>query len=181
MPNQNPPFSFPGSFTGAEFLKPESRTSRLLSRRSPFSTLLKSSSSSLSSAGYFLILLSQSFCPSELFHPLWVLGVLVIQSCLPLCNPMDCSLPGSSAQGIFQVRMLEWVVISYSRGSYPAIKPALQADSLLSEPPEVQPLLHTLLYPFLVFHLVACAVLFFTKFLPHYFHFCYLSSVLYTV
>ena len=31
------------------------------------------------------------------------------QSCLTLSNPMDCSLPGSSAHGIFQARVLEWV------------------------------------------------------------------------
>ena len=39
------------------------------------------------------------------------------QSCLTLCDPMDCSLPGSSVHGISQVRILEWVAISYSRGS----------------------------------------------------------------
>jgi len=38
-------------------------------------------------------------------------------SCVQLCNPMDCSLPGSSVQGIFQARILEWVTISFSRGS----------------------------------------------------------------
>jgi len=32
-----------------------------------------------------------------------------------LCDPMDCSLPGSSVHGIFQARVLEWVAISYSR------------------------------------------------------------------
>ena len=37
--------------------------------------------------------------------------VLVTQSCPTLCNPMDCSLPGSSVHGIFQARILEWVVI----------------------------------------------------------------------
>ena len=39
--------------------------------------------------------------------------------CIPetLCDPMDCSPPGSSVHGIFQARMLEWVAISYSRGS----------------------------------------------------------------
>ena len=42
--------------------------------------------------------------------------VLVAQSCLTLCNPMDCSLLGSSVRGIFQARILEWVDISYSRG-----------------------------------------------------------------
>ena len=34
---------------------------------------------------------------------------------LTLCLPMDCSLPGSSAHGIFQARILEWVAISFSR------------------------------------------------------------------
>ena len=34
-----------------------------------------------------------------------------------LCDPMDCSLPGSSVHGIFQARVLEWVAISFSRGS----------------------------------------------------------------
>ena len=43
--------------------------------------------------------------------------VLVAQSCPTLCDPMDCSPPGSSVLGILQVRILEWVVISSSRGS----------------------------------------------------------------
>ena len=34
-----------------------------------------------------------------------------------LCDPMDCSLPGSSAHGIFQAIVLEWVAISFSMGS----------------------------------------------------------------
>ena len=38
-------------------------------------------------------------------------------SCVQPCNPMDCSPPGSSVHGIFQARILEWVGISYSRGS----------------------------------------------------------------
>ena len=42
---------------------------------------------------------------------------LVIQSCLTLCNPMDCSLPGSSLHGIFLARIVEKVAISYSKGS----------------------------------------------------------------
>ena len=40
-----------------------------------------------------------------------------LQWCSTLCNPMDCSLPGSSAHGILQARILEWVVIPSSRGS----------------------------------------------------------------
>ena len=41
----------------------------------------------------------------------------VAQSCPTLGNSMDCSLPGCSAHGIFQVRVLEWVAISFSMGS----------------------------------------------------------------
>ena len=37
------------------------------------------------------------------------------QSCLTLCNPMDCSLTGSPVHGIFQARILEWVAIPFSR------------------------------------------------------------------
>ena len=36
------------------------------------------------------------------------------QLCLTLCDPMDCSLPGSSIQGIFQARVLEWGAIAFS-------------------------------------------------------------------
>ena len=39
------------------------------------------------------------------------------QSCPTLLDPMDCSLPRSSVHGIFQARVLEWVAISFSRGS----------------------------------------------------------------
>ena len=43
-------------------------------------------------------------------------NVLVAQSCLTLCDPMDCSLPGSSVHRI-EARILEWVAIPFSRGS----------------------------------------------------------------
>ena len=36
----------------------------------------------------------------------------VAQSCLTLCDPMDCRLPGSSVRGILQARVLEWVAIA---------------------------------------------------------------------
>ena len=42
---------------------------------------------------------------------------LSAQSCLTVCNPMDYNLPGSSAHGVFQARVLGWVAISYSRQS----------------------------------------------------------------
>ena len=41
----------------------------------------------------------------------------VAQSCLTLCDPVDCSPPGSTVHGILQARILEWVAISFSRGS----------------------------------------------------------------
>ena len=41
----------------------------------------------------------------------------VAQSCPTLCDPMDCSPPGFSVHGIFQAWILEWVAISFSRGS----------------------------------------------------------------
>ena len=41
----------------------------------------------------------------------------LLQSCLTLCDPMDCSPPGSSVHGILQARILEWVAMPSSRGS----------------------------------------------------------------
>ena len=43
--------------------------------------------------------------------------VLDAQSYLTFCDPMDCSLPGSSVHGISQTRILEWVAIPFFRGS----------------------------------------------------------------
>ena len=43
--------------------------------------------------------------------------VKVAQSCLTLWDPVDRSPPGSSVHGILQARILEWVAISFSRGS----------------------------------------------------------------
>ena len=44
--------------------------------------------------------------------------VVVTQLCQTLCNPMDCSPPGSSVHGILQARILEWVAVSFSRELY---------------------------------------------------------------
>ena len=60
--------------------------------------------------------------------------VLVTQLCVILCDPMDCSPPGSSVRGSLEAKILEWLPCL----PYPRIKPrspALQADSLLSESP----------------------------------------------
>ena len=61
---------------------------------------------------------------------------LVTQSCPPLCNPMDYSPPSSSVHGISQTRILEWVAITFSRGSIQPRSPALAGGFFTSEPPE---------------------------------------------
>ena len=45
-------------------------------------------------------------------------GGLVAKLCPTLCDPMDCSPPGSSVHGIFHARILEWVAIFFSRGIF---------------------------------------------------------------
>ena len=52
----------------------------------------------------------------EFFH-----SCSVTQLCLTLCNPMDCSSPGSPVHGISWAKILEWVAISFSRGSNPCL------------------------------------------------------------
>ena len=61
---------------------------------------------------------------------------LIAQSCLTLCDPLDCSPPGSSVHGILQARILAWVAMPSPPGDLPdqGIKPgspALQGDFLL--------------------------------------------------
>ena len=56
-------------------------------------------------------------CPQTYFYLLLKVKVLVPLSCLTLCDPMECSLLGSSVHGILQARILEQVTISSSRGS----------------------------------------------------------------
>ena len=54
---------------------------------------------------------SRGECVILLFSCVWLFATLT------LCNPMDCSLPGSFVHEISQARILEWVAISFSRGS----------------------------------------------------------------
>ena len=65
--------------------------------------------------------------------------MLVAQLCLTLCDPMDCSPPGSSVPEILQAKILAWVTIPFSSGlpdpGIELVSPASQADSLPSEPP----------------------------------------------
>ena len=74
-------------------------------------------------ANYFLMLLSKHYSSIPVgmflhltdFVPLCMCAVA--QSCPNLCNPMDCSLPGSSVHGISQAIILQWVAMPSSRGS----------------------------------------------------------------
>ena len=50
-------------------------------------------------------------------HSSHMLASEIAQLCPTLCDPMDCNLPGSSVHGILQARILEWVAISFSKGS----------------------------------------------------------------
>ena len=66
----------------------------------------------------YIVPFAKNLCSLHFYHQcfLWS-GVLVAQSCPALCESMDCSLPGSSAHGILQARILKWAVTSFSRGS----------------------------------------------------------------
>jgi len=55
----------------------------------------------------YLLLVTVSVCRT----------VLVAQSCLTLCDPTNCSLPGFSVHGILQAKILEWIAIPFSRGT----------------------------------------------------------------
>ena len=57
----------------------------------------------------------------------------VAQSCLTLSDPMDCSLPGSSAHGIFQARVLEWAAIAFS--------------AVILEPPKIKSVTFSIVSP----------------------------------
>ena len=55
--------------------------------------------------------------PQTLMYKILVVCVLIVQSCLTLCDPMDCSSPVFSVHGILQARILKWVSIPFSRAS----------------------------------------------------------------
>ena len=62
----------------------------------------------------------------------------VAQSCPTLCDPMDCSLPGSSIHGIFQARVLEWGAIAFSKRTnhreYQIVKTHTMETSWIQDP-----------------------------------------------
>ena len=70
---------------------------------------------------YFPSRFRQFHLSTSIFHPSDIYSgggcCSVAKSCPTLCNPMDCSQPGSSVHGILQARILAWVAFSFSRGS----------------------------------------------------------------
>ena len=61
----------------------------------------------------------------------YCLCVKSLQSCLPLCNPMDCSLPGSSVHGL-QAKILEWIAMPPGNLPNPGIEPTSLMSSALA-------------------------------------------------
>ena len=120
------PWGFPGKSTGVDchFLLQgkQSETSLKEEQQQPPHNLHWSLLPCSSGLGHFCVILK----PQN--SSLWVLKrskrnlpsvqfSSVAQSCPTLCDPMDCSLPCSSVHGIFQAIILEWIAISFSRGS----------------------------------------------------------------
>ena len=62
----------------------------------------------------YLLFMEHSWLPYGILIDPVLLLYLVAQSCLTLCDPMNCSLPGSTVHGIFQAKVLEWIAISFS-------------------------------------------------------------------
>ena len=95
-------------------------------------------------------------------------------SSIQLCNPMDCSPPGSSVHGILQARILEWVAIPFSPGDLPdaEIEPVFlcplhwQAGSLPFAPPG-KPIYYVYVYIF-AYVLYIYSIYLSTYFWPHY-------------
>ena len=65
---------------------------------------------------YFVPLIYVSISASSTQFWLLCVHVKLLQSCLTLCSPMDCSPPDSSVLGILQARRLEWVAMSSTKG-----------------------------------------------------------------
>ena len=79
--------------------------------RKPWLTPKRRRSLALKMASPLAPVEDEPYLVSLLLHPS---GSEVAQSCLTLCDPMDCSPPGSTIHGIFQARGLQWVAISFS-------------------------------------------------------------------
>ena len=88
---------------------------------------------------HWLVNASDKVSANNRHHPPDTLHCLFTESRPTLCDPMDCSLPGSSVHGISQARILQWVAISSARGSCQVkdqtCVPALAGGYFTAEPP----------------------------------------------
>ena len=103
----------------ADDLRPPALQARLreLSRKDPLMTALRPVPQQTFLGGTCHLSVHSGSVLVHAWLPTYLVKSLVTKSCLTLCNPMDCSIPGSAVQGIFQARILEWAAISFSRGS----------------------------------------------------------------
>ena len=88
----------------------------------PLSKVTPKLESDLSVLDSHPLLFTRHYLPSSNFTSSLlgrVCACSVAQSCSTLCDPMDCSLPGSTVHGVLQARILKWVAIPFSRGSSP--------------------------------------------------------------
>ena len=99
------------------FLSPLSVVSPMMTK-SKWQLFLLSPSSTLYPFSLFMLYQNNNALPRRLISIEYkVVACLVAKSSPTLCDPLDCSPPGSSVHGISQARILEWVAISFSRGS----------------------------------------------------------------
>ena len=78
----------------------------------------KTSKQNFTFINIYLVSLDPLFCLPWKLIEFYRQQIVRGQPCLTFCDPVDCSPPGSSVHGIFQARILEWVVISYFMGSF---------------------------------------------------------------
>ena len=83
---------------------------------------------------FFQTCLKMYLWPIFIFICLKKVKVQFAQLPLTVYDPMECTLLGSSVHGILQARILGWVAVSFSKGCFDPWSPALQADSLQSQP-----------------------------------------------
>ena len=119
-------------------------TSNLGRSKAELETLSKYFSPSFVSIYIFTCHLSIPVCVYTYIHT-DTSFLLVTQSCLTLCNPMDCNPAGSSVHGILQARILEWIAVPFFRGSsWPWDWTQVSFTSGGSEPPgELYTCVHT--------------------------------------
>ena len=87
-------------------------------KRKPSRNLQKMEYDSLNSTKHnYVFTYANNSCAWQVLSAKDTMKLIVIQPCPALCEPMNYSLLGSSVPGIFQARILEWVAISFSRGS----------------------------------------------------------------